>query len=242
MELSDLFDYEFDLLKFTPCRVDLSQNFILKEGSIDDYLRSLELKFSSHPNGEKKLMRYDGAIQYGSTWIGKKIYSKFKEFESIEKRKHRKLYLMTEGREMKKQDGKRPLNETEISELVRMLRFEVEFRKKFLQKKGVHSIASIPDLLARFESEKQKYLTVKNIREGNVSLSGTEYKIVDLCKRYGYSGAKEQYMSEHSEQAWYKHRKNLQMKGVYLEAIINTDWRLDIKSADYKNEFVLEVA
>jgi hypothetical protein len=123
-----------------------------------------------------------------------------------------------------------------------MLRFEVEFRKKFLQKKGIHSIESIPVLLERFETEKQKYLTVKNIREGNVTLSSTEYKIVDLCKRYGYQGAKEQYMLERSEQAWFKHRRNLIAKSVYLEAIINVDWRLDVERADSMNEFILEVA
>lgn len=240
--LSEVFEYDFKNELFVPCRVDISENYILKNGSIDDFIRSLELKFSSHVNGEKKIMRFDGAVQYGSTWIGKKIYSKFREFEAIEKKKHRRMYAIKEGETMKQENGKRILNESEISELVRMLRFEVEFRKKFLQKKGIHSIESIPLLMERFAVEKQKYLTVKNIRSGDVTLSATEYKIVDLCKRYGYQGAKEKYMEERTEQAFYKHRRNLIQKGIYLEAIINADWRLDIDKVDSMNEFVLEVA
>ena len=237
--LSEVFEYSFTEDIFEVMRVDIAENYILKKGSVDDYLRALELKFSPHQNGEKKLMRFDGAIQYGSSWIGKKIYSKFKEFVQVEKKKHTSRYKEG-GHDMKTIEGvKRCLNESEIEELVRMLRFEVEFRRKFLKKSGLTKIASIPDLLGRFEQEKQKYMTVKNLRTGAVALSGTEYMIVDLCKRYGQIGAKDEFLKDHSKASWYQHKKNLKMKGVYLECVLNEEWRGDIAHADFGEQFEL---
>jgi hypothetical protein len=152
------------------------------------------------------------------------------------------MYRIDGGAKMKEeQNGKRPLSSDEVSELVRMLRVEVEFRRTFLKKNNTTSIDSIPDLLARFEEEKAKFITVKKLREG-VTLTSGEYYVVDLCKRYGYQDAQQEFLKMKNLRTWYRIKKSLRSKGVYLECILNSDWRLDIEAADNLEDYVLEVA
>lgn len=244
--LSHEVGYDFKTSLFDVQRVDFSTNYILKKGSVPDYLRSLELKFSRHENGEKKLMRFDGAVQYGSSWIGKKLYHKFAEFISSKgyRKKHKALYdKLAEGVPMNEirilNGGKRLLNENEISSLARTLRFEVEFRRKFLAKANLTKIVDLPKLLERFDEEKKHYLTVKKITEG-ANLSSSEFQVVELCKRLGPTGAKQEFLKTKNPATWYRIKKRLQAKDIYIESIINSDWRLDVETADNCLDFELE--
>lgn len=231
---------------FEVYRVDLSQNYILENGSVPDFLRSLELKFSRHENGEKKLMRFDGAIQYGSRWIGKKLYHKFGEFNKHYFKNKADLYRLYYGgtpmSEIRKMNaGHRLLTEKEITELTRMLRFEVEFRRMFLQRNNITRVKDIPALVERFEKEKETFLTVKTI-PNNASFSDAEYKVIDLCKRHGLTVAKQKYLETKSRRSWFRIKSTLASKGVRLESILNADWRVDVATADNLKEFRLRVA
>lgn len=244
--LSFMFDYDFRPELFEFYRVDLAVNYILENGSVPDYLRSLEIKFSRHENGEKKIMRFDGALQYGSRWIGKKLYHKFGEFNKNYFNQHKDLYrLYHEGTPMSEikemNNGKRILAEDEIMELSRMLRFEVEFRRMYLHRNKILKIADIHKLSERFKQEQETFMTCRAVPE-SATLSDSEYRVIDLCKRYSYSEAKRRYVEEKSTRSWYRTKAALASKGVRLEAIVNADWRLDIASADNLKNFSLRVA
>jgi len=244
--LSTVFKYNFESKNFELYRVDLSQNYILEKGSVPEFLRSLELKFSRHENGEKNLMRFPGAIQYGSRWIGKKIYYKLAEFQQGYYKQKADLYRqLAEGVSMEKikvlNGGKRLLNEVEITKLARTLRFEVEFRRMFLKKHNIKKIVNLPQLVARFDKEKKHYLTAKKISEVT-NLSGAEYQVVDLCKRHGATVAKQEFCRIKTERYWYKIKRQLQAKDIFIESITNEDYRLEIEKADCLKEFTLSVA
>lgn len=244
--LSFIFNYDFRPEFFELYRVDLSVNYILENGSVPDYLRSLELKFSRHENGEKKIMRFDGALQYGSRWIGKKLYHKFGEFNKNYFNEHKDLYrLYHEGTPMSEiktmNNGKRILCEDEIMELSRMLRFEVEFRRMYLHKNKISRIADLSKLSERFGLEQNTFMSCSAIPE-SVTFTDSEYRVIDLVKRHAYCEARRRYLETKSRASWYRVKAALVSKGVRLEAIVNAEWRADIASADNLKNFTLRVA
>lgn len=244
--LSYQLDYDFWPENFEVYRVDLSQNYILENGSVPDFLRSLELKFSRHENGEKKLMRFDGALQYGSRWIGKKLYHKFGEFQKNYFKGKSALYgLYNSGvsmDEIKKQNGgKRILNETEITSLTRMLRFEVEFRRMYLQRNKIIKFKALPQLLERFEKEKETFLSVKAV-PSEVSFTDGEHRVFQLVKVHGLVKAQQIYLETKSRASWFRIKSSLLAKGVRLESFVNDKWRLDEKEQGQLKEFRLRVA
>lgn len=244
--LSSVFKYNFESENFELYRVDLSTNYILEKGSVPEFLRSLELKFSRHENGEKNLMRFPGAIQYGSRWIAKKLYYKLAEFHQGYYKQKADLYRqLAEGVDMEKirvlNGGKRLLTEDEQIKLARTLRFEVEFRRMFLKKHNITKIVNLSELVVRFDKEKKHYLTAKKISEVT-NLSGAEYQVVDLCKRYGATVAKQEFLRTKKERYWYKVKKQLQAKDIFIESITNEYYRLEIEKADCLKEFTLSVA
>lgn len=244
--LSDFTGYGFDYAKFQVYRIDLAQNFLL-EGNVgvQDFLRALEIKFSRHTDGEK-VRRYDGALYYSSRWVTKKIYWKWLEFMQVERLK--RIIATDEIGEGAmsdekgiKTDGFQGLTNQEIQELPRMLRFELSFKRPFLKKNGVCQVYDIEKLRDRFEAEKKKYTTVQRIKEG-LDFTNAEYKVIDLCKRYGYNGAKAEFLKGASIQYFYKVKRSLMTKCVHLECIDNTEWRMDIKAADSQSDYVLRLA
>ncbi len=261
-ELNDVLRYKFEKDLFELYRVDLSQNYILMgETSIEEYLRALHVKFSRHPNGEN-VTKYKGSIHYGSSWISKKMYSKWQEFQDVESKKkknvytdqylhsERKLYIVNDqgNRELIKNNdvsimpnGKRALSPEEIMEMLRMMRFEMGFKRTYLQKHEILKVDDIPVLLGKYEEDKQRYMTVQKLGSG-VRLSPVEYMIVDQCKRFGVNGAKAEYCKGHTERAWYKHKRNLILKGVYIEAILREDWLTEITEVDNLCDFELRLA
>lgn len=91
-ELGDALNYNFQPDFFELYRVDLSQNYLLMgETSVEEYLRAVQMKFSRHPNGEN-VTKYKGSIFYGSSWISKKLYSKWLEFQEVEMKKKKSIY------------------------------------------------------------------------------------------------------------------------------------------------------
>lgn len=246
--LTWMLDYDFVENLFELYRVDIATNFILECGSIPEFLRSLELKFSRHVNGEKKLMRFDGALQYASRWIGKKLYHKLPEFFSSNGyfKKHKDFYnLLAGGADMEKiralNGGKRLLTDDEMTTLGRTLRFEVEFRRMYLKKHNITKIVDLVQLKERFEKEKQHYMTSKKLTEG-LTLSPSEYYVVELCKRHGPTEAKNEYLKTRKERTWYHTKKQLIGKGVYIDSILNQEWRAEIEKSNSFEEFKLIVA
>ena len=244
--ISDFTGYDFDFAKFTVYRIDLAQNFIL-EGNlpVEDFLRALEIKFSRHTDGEK-VRRYPGALYYGSRWVTKKIYWKFLEFMQVERLKRAiNTDDVTEGGDMAekglKTDGFGGLSGAEIKELGRMLRFELSFKRPFLKKNGVCQIYDIQKLRERFEVEKRKYTTVQKLK-ANADFSNSEYRLIDYCKRYGYNGAKAEFLKTVTDRQFYRIKRSLLTKGVFLECIDNSEWRLDVQTADSQSDYVLRVA
>lgn len=235
--LSNELQYVFQIDKFVVYRIDLSENLELINGAVPDYLRSLEIKFS---RGAEKVHRYPGGIMQGSSWLSKKIYWKWGEFESIEKKKNRGLYAFSEDIDKKPFNKiKRPLTIIEQGKLVRMMRFEIEFRRDYLKKHSKDKVINICDLRAKFLEEKNKFITTKRLKDG-IGLLPVEYIAVDLTKRFGLSGAKIEFTKLYTERYWYKTKRNLRAKDVYLESIVNEDFRGEIESVDNCADFDLQ--
>lgn len=260
-ELGDALNYNFHKDLFELYRVDLSQNFILMgQTSIDEYLRAIQFKFSRHPNGEN-VTKYPGSICYGSSWISKKVYSKWKEFQDIERKKKkniytdaylnnvRKMYVLNEKnereitsvRDVPMINGKRALTPEEVNDMLKMMRFELGFKRTFLQKNEIVKIDDVPLLLKKYEEDREQYMTVKKIGPG-LRLTPGEYMVVDLCKRWGVNGAKSEYLKTRKERSWYKIKNSLIQKGVYITSIVREDWIQDIDETDNTLDFELRLA
>jgi len=125
--------------------------------------------------------------------------------------------------------------------MAQMLRFELSFKRPCLKKSGVVQIYDIEKLRERFEQEAIKYTTVQKLKETS-AFTGTEYRLIDYCKRHGYNGAKAEFLKLYTEQHFYRVKRGLMSKGVHLECIDNSEWRLDIKQADASVDYVLRVA
>lgn len=234
--LSQETGYQFHIEDFILYRIDLSENLELINGAVPDYLRSLEIKFS---RGQEKINRYPGGIMQGSSWLAKKIYWKWGEFEAIEKKKNRKSYSISGSAVTDKMNnGKRPLTDGEQEMLVRTLRFELEFRRDYLKKHKKDRIINIFDLKARFEEEKHKFITAQRLKDG-IGLLPAEYMAVDLTKRYGLDGAKIEFLKVYSRSHWFQVKRNLKAKDIYLESIINEEYRGEIASVDNLDDFEL---
>lgn len=83
------FRYSYNMWTLT--RADLSEVYCLLGGSTDAFLEQCHVKMSSYTNAEGKTNKYDGSVYYPSSWIGKKIYDKFKEWKNHERFKYRDL-------------------------------------------------------------------------------------------------------------------------------------------------------
>ncbi len=270
--LSKELDYDFVLDLFELYRVDMAQNWLLQGvTSVIEFMECLKVKFSQHEKSGRP-QTYDGTIFYGSSWISKKMYWKHKEFQDIERKKKPHLYRIKEEgasqfnfKEFKKQksetsvgadnlkggvfmsdrvgfDGKRALNQEEIDGMLRMLRFELGYKRAYLERHKIIRIADIPNILAHFEEEKNKYLlSVKKIGPG-LRLKPAEYMMLDLVKRYGVDGAKCEFLKERTSRTWERHKKSLVSKGIYLQSILKDDFQKDIEETDKQADFYLELA
>lgn len=245
--LAEFTRYDFDYSKFQVYRVDLAQNFILQGNvSVEDFLRALEIKFSKHTDGEK-VRRYHGSLYYSSRWVTKKIYWKWLEFMQVERLKRSiAIQDVTGGDDMSEikglvNDAGIGLTNGEIRDMARMLRFELSFKRPFLKKNGVCQIYDIEKLKDRFEAEKRKYTTVQKLKQG-LEFTSAEYQVIDLCKRYGYNGARTEFVKTATERYFYKIKRSLMTKGVFLECIFNSEWRLDINSSDGVLDYELKIA
>lgn len=233
-KLSSALDYVFVPEKFSLYRVDLSQNYLLNNSSPKDYLRCLELSFSRHPESDSKTERNGHMIALRSAWVGKKIYYKGQEFLDVERKKHRSIYTDSYCGGDKENDNPCdlvPLTPQEIDLLMRMVRFEVEFKRQYLSRYDMTTINDIPKLTERFDNEKSKYINipilVKGEFKGALLLSAIENMIVDSVRRFGLKEAKNQYVARYSERSWYRNKRNLAARNIYLEALDNLEYRLE---------------
>lgn len=256
--ISEELQYDFAYDDFELYRTDLAQNFILQgQTSVNEYLAALKVRFSKHEKSER-YNTYDGAVFYGSSWISKKMYWKHKEFQDIERRKKPKVYMFKnnesvdsrqsaeksheEGDIMRFHDGKRPLNQVEIDEMLRMLRFELGYKRTYLERHGVIRIKQIPELLKHFEEQKLRYISsVRKLGPG-LRLSPSEYVAVDLVKRYGYEGAKSEFLKGKSSRSWERVCKKLISKGIYLDCVLKDDFMSEIEQVDDQPDFEFKLA
>ena len=226
-DLSTAFGYPFDPDQFELCRVDLSMNLLVLNASPVDMIRSLELSFSRHPNSDGKMSRYGHAISLLSRWLDKKLYYKFKEFLDIE-RKKQKIYSdkYCDGDAKNYTDKIVPLSAYEINDLTRMIRFECGFKLPYLKRHGIRRIQDIKLLCERFESEKAKYTNVPVLIDGDPRFSSArEEQVINLVRRLGLLKAKLFFIQNHSERSWYRVKRELAAKSLYLEALDNIDLR-----------------
>ncbi len=171
----------------------------------------------------------------------------FKEFEDEKKHSIKEScqdagLINAGGGELKLfHDGKRALNQGEIDEMLRMVRFELGYKRTYLDRHGVIRIKDIPQLMEHYEEEKKKYLTVQKLGPG-LRLSNAEYRIIDLVKRYGVDGAKSEFLRDKTSRTWARTRASLISKGIYLECILKDDFQKDIEEADKIAHFDLRLA
>lgn len=230
--LSMALGYDFTPERFKLNRVDLSQNFIVTNSTPVDYLRSLELRLSRHPSADEKTERNGHMIALRSPWVGKKLYFKGQEFLDIERKKHPSLYSLKRiwsDEQMPEQHtgGLVPLTQEEIADTMRMIRFEIEFKLRYLKRYEIMRIKDIPQLVERFENEKAKYINVPVLEKGDFSFSPTAYQVIDGIRRHGLAQAKANFFaSGKSERTWYRIKKELQERGIHIEALDNAEYRL----------------
>lgn len=260
--------YPYNL--WTVTRADLSEVYELSGGSTDAFLEQCHVKMSSYTNAEGKTLKYDGAVYYPSSWIAKKIYDKYKEWRNHERFKYKDLIkwgyldgdavkeegnsmlhlissnhseqLKAAKKEFKEKYGKEPIPAEEIESLKNCLRLEVEFRRDFLSKHGYTSIDDILKLEDRFHEESLKWLSIKNLSESLDKFSVNEYFLIDRCKRVGYKQARIDFMVKFTEQWFYKVRKSLKDKNIFVEYLDNQDFRGEINDVDKATRFELRLA
>lgn len=254
---------------WTLTRADLSEVYTLIGGSVDAFLEQCHVKMSSYTNAEGKTHKYDGSVYYPSSWIAKKIYDKFKEWRNHEKYKYKDLIkwgyldgdavkeegsmlhlissnhseqLKASKRAFKEKYGKEPVPAEEIESLKNCLRLEVEFRRDFLVKHGYTSIDDILKLEDRFHTESVKWLSIKNLSESLDKFDVNEYFIIDRCKRVGYKQARIDFLQKFSLASFYRVRKSLRAKEIFVEYLQNKDFRSEINDVDVPTKFELRLA
>lgn len=233
-ELSKVLGYIFNPELFTLFRVDLSRNYLLMNAKPADYLRSLELRFSRHPDSELRMSRTGSGVFLRSNWMGKKIYHKGQEFMDVE-RKKRKIYSVAYMAGERLESGELaieayddkivPLSPDEISDMMRMLRFECEYKNHFLNRYAFKTINDIGLLKERFESEAAKFMNIPVLIQGDSRLNAREEQVINLVRRVGYQEAKNIFISKHSRPTWYRIQQDLKKQSIHLEALDNIEYR-----------------
>lgn len=163
-ELSLSLSYVFQRDLFMLYRCDLSRNFLLLNASIDEYMRAAEISFSTHHASDGKMFRNGHGIAHRSPdYLGKKIYSKWHEFFDVERKKHPHLYNLQYLTGEQQTDFKtelQPLSAQELADIQKMLRFEMEFKRKYMEAHCMKTIDDIPKLVPQFEQECTKFMSV----------------------------------------------------------------------------------
>ena len=225
-DLSGAIGFPFSVNRFSLNRVDLSENFLVLNAKPTDFIRSLELSFSRHPDSVARMSRTGHSIWLKSRWMGKKLYYKGQEFLDIE-RKKRKIYSdkYCNGEIEASTGDIEPLTPAEINDLMRMVRFECEFKLMYLERNSVKKINDIPTLVERFETEKAKYMKIPVLVKGDLRLSAREEQVINLVRRVGFHEAKKDYTQSHSERSWYRIKRELAARSIFLEALDNLEHR-----------------
>jgi hypothetical protein len=231
-QLSAALGYIFALDRFELYRVDLSQNYMIRNAHPTDVIRCMELHLSRNPEADSKTERYGHMVALRSNWIGKKLYYKGQEFMDVERKKHRHIYsdaYMAGERENLSPCLFRPLSSAEIDDLMSMLRFELEFKRSYLKRYGMTKIISITSLVERFNNEKTKFINVPVISRGEIdSLSPQEHQLIDCIRVHGFQAGKFNFINRYSERTFYRIRRSLQARSIpiHLEAMENMENRL----------------
>lgn len=232
-ELSLALNYDFVEDDFILYRVDLSRNFNLLNCSPPQYFRCAEIHFSNHPSADGKHDKIGYCLAHRSPgYLTKKIYWKGSEFNDVERKKRREVYTPSyiAGDFHYPCTGPFvPLRPDQIDDLQRMIRFEMEFRRAYLEKNEMRKIIDIIKLLPRFEKESKKYFTVPLIVKGQViaqlDLSPSESMVIDMVRRFGLKGGKQEFLKIRKLRQWYNIKKDLSSKSIYLESLDNHEYR-----------------
>lgn len=229
-QLSTALGYIFSMERFDLYRVDLSQNFMVRNAHPRDVIRCLELHLSRNPDADSKTERTGHMVALRSNWLGKKLYYKGQEFMDVERKKHRHVYTdayMAGERDQANPALIKPLSSSEIDDLMSMLRFELEFKRAYLKRYGMSKVISILSLVERFETEKAKYLNVPVLSRGDLDLlSPQENHLIDCIRRHGYVNARNMFIDRYSERTFYRIKRGLAARSIHIEALDNIEHRL----------------
>lgn len=231
-QLSTALGYVFVLDRFDLYRVDLSQNFMVRNAHPRDVIRCLELHLSRNPEADSKTERSGHMVALRSNWIGKKLYYKGQEFMDVERKKHRHIYTdayMAGERDNTNPSIMKPLSSSEIDDLMSMLRFELEFKRAYLKRYDMTKVTSILRLVERFNSEKSKFLNVPVLSRGDIDmLSPQEHQLIDCVRVNGYLAGKNMFINRYSLRTFYRIKRSLTARSIpiYLEAMENIENRL----------------
>ena len=201
--LASYLGYGFDRSLFLLNRVDLAFNYTLSGTSYIEFFRCAEIHLG---RSEKNVRRYGTTLYYGSQWVSKKIYHKYSEYKSIERPKRKR----------------NDLHELYID--IKIIRFEIEFRLAFLKRKGLRSIESIGRLLPRYLEEERKFLfSVEKFNHSKLNLRPIEKLVCDYVMEKGYLLACEDFKAYKSRATWYRVKKQLKQRGIFLESLETSD-------------------
>lgn len=229
-QLSIALGYLFSLERFELYRVDLSQNFMVRNAHPTDVIRCLELHLSRNPEADSKTERNGHMIALRSSWLGKKLYYKGQEFLDVERKKHRLVYndaYMAGDSDQINPSLVQPLSYSEINDLMSMIRFELEFKRAYLKRYGMGKVISILSLVERFNAEKAKFLNVPVLSRGDYDMmSPQENQLIDCVRVNGYTNAKNIFIGRYSTRTFYRIKRGLASRSIYLESMENIENRL----------------
>lgn len=239
--------------------------------SVNEYLKALQIRFSRHEKSErhqtydgavfygsswisKKMYwkhkefqdierkKKPHAYRIKEEGVGAWNFKKFGVLKKHSEKESCEAGIIAGGGEVKLfHDGKRALNQSEIDEMLRMVRFELGYKRTYLDRHKIIRIKDIPQLLEHYSEEKKRYLTVQKLGPG-LRLSNGEYVVIDLVKRYGVEGGKSEFLKQKTSRTWERVKSSLVSKGVYLECILKDDFQQDIEEADKIAHFELRLA
>lgn len=230
-DLSCAVEFVFRRDLFTLYRCDLSRNHLLLNAKIEEFIRCAEITFSTHHASDGKMFRTGHSIAHRSPdYLGKKIYSKWHEFDQVERKKHPYLfgfnYLTGQTDAHIYKTDLKPLSTSELADLQRMLRFEMEFKRKYMEAHNMRTIDDIPKLVPKFEQECAKFMSVALLDKMTPDFTPQEKEVVEFVRIKGYKSGRDQYVSKYSRATWFRHKASLAQRGVFLESLDNSEFRL----------------
>lgn len=207
-KFSRLLDFSFRLDEIKVFRCDLSENydFTGHNCTVYDFIENIDYK-ASRVRESRDIQRYKSSVFYPSRWITKKIYVKYDEYKHLCKQ------------------GKKPLQLERVEKMKNMIRLEMEFRSEYLRQNHITKIYDLRKLRIEFQKEKNKLMTAKILSSdydeyiSQNKISHAENNLVTMVKELGYVKAKKTFIENYGERKFYRVKKSLQSKKIFIECV-----------------------